>query len=106
MHVPAKLNRKPIPEGTRIELREGAHIHLTTKFKYLGSKITSNLSDNLDVNTRIAIVNSQMGQMKVFQMQGHIKKDQEVSIPSNITNHCDTRGRAQHGRWKRKKKEC
>jgi hypothetical protein len=57
MHVPAKLNQEPILEGTRIELREGAHFHFRTKFKYLGSKVTSKLSDNLDVNTRIAIAN-------------------------------------------------
>jgi hypothetical protein len=64
MHVPAKLNQEPIPEGMMIELREEAHIHFTTKFKYLGSKVTSKLSDNLDVKTHIAIANSQMGQMK------------------------------------------
>jgi hypothetical protein len=42
----------------------GSHIHFTTKFKYLGSKITSKLSDNLYVKPRIAIENSQMGEMK------------------------------------------
>jgi hypothetical protein len=61
MHVPAKLNQEPIPEGTRIELRGGAHIHFTITFKYPRSKVTSKLSDNLDVKTRIAIANSQMG---------------------------------------------
>jgi hypothetical protein len=64
MHVPGKLNQEPIPEGTRLELREGAHIHFTTTFKYTGSKVTSKLSENLDVKTRIAIANSQMGQMQ------------------------------------------
>jgi hypothetical protein len=64
MHVPVKLNQEPISEGTRIELRRGAHIHFTTKLKYIGSKVTSKLSDNSDVKTRIAITNSQMGQMK------------------------------------------
>jgi hypothetical protein len=56
MHVPAKLNQVPIPEGARIELRGGAHIHFTTKFKYIGSNVTSKLSDKLDVKT--CIVNS------------------------------------------------
>jgi hypothetical protein len=64
MHVPAKLKQEPIQEGMRIELRGGAHVHFTTKFKYLGSKVTSKLSDNLDVKTRIIIANSQLGQMK------------------------------------------
>jgi hypothetical protein len=32
MYVHAKLNQEPIPEGAGIELREGAHIHCTTKF--------------------------------------------------------------------------
>jgi hypothetical protein len=62
MHVPAKLNQEPIPEGMRIEFKGGAHIHFTTTFKYLGSK----LSDNLDVKTCIAIANSQVGQLKEF----------------------------------------
>jgi hypothetical protein len=60
-HVPAKLNQEPIPHGTRIKLREGAHILFTTK-----CKVNSKLSDKLDVKTRIAIKNSQMGQMKEF----------------------------------------
>jgi hypothetical protein len=47
-----------------IEMREGAHIQVTTKFNYIGTKLTSKLSDNLDVKTRITIPNSQMGQMK------------------------------------------
>jgi hypothetical protein len=66
MHVPATLNQEPIPERTILELRGGAHIHIhfTTKFQYLGSKITSKLSDNLDVNTHISIANSQIGQLK------------------------------------------
>jgi hypothetical protein len=64
MHVPAKLNQETIPEGTRIELRGGAHIHFTTKFKYIGSKVNSKLSDNLDFKTCIAIVNLQMGHTK------------------------------------------
>jgi hypothetical protein len=61
MHVPATLNQEPIPEGTMIELRGGAHIHFTTKFKYYGSKLISKLSGDLDVKTRIATSNSQMG---------------------------------------------
>jgi hypothetical protein len=64
MHAPAKLNQEPIPQGTRIEFRGGAHIHFTTKLKYLGSKVTSKMSDNVDVKTLIAIANSQMGQIK------------------------------------------
>jgi hypothetical protein len=64
MHVPAKLNREHIREGKRIELRGGAYIEFTIKFKYVGSKLTSSLSGNLDVKTRIAITNSQMGHMK------------------------------------------
>jgi hypothetical protein len=64
MHVPAILNKEYIPEGTRIELRGGAHIHFKTKFKYLEYKVTSKLSENLDVKNRIALANSQMGQMK------------------------------------------
>jgi hypothetical protein len=66
MQVPAKLNQEHIPEGTRIKLRESAHIHFTTKFKYIGSKENNKMSDNLDVKTRIAIANLQMGQMKEF----------------------------------------
>jgi hypothetical protein len=46
-----------------IELR-GGHIHVTTKFKYLRSKVTYKMSDNLDVKTCIEIANSQMGQIK------------------------------------------
>jgi hypothetical protein len=64
MHVPEKLNQQTIPEGTRIQLRVGRHILFTTKIKYLGSKVTSNLSDSLDFKTCIAITNLQMGQMK------------------------------------------
>jgi hypothetical protein len=71
MHAPATLNQEPIPEGTRIELRGGAHIHLTTKFKYVGSTVTSKLSDNLYVNTRIGIANLQTVQMKeLFRCKG------------------------------------
>jgi hypothetical protein len=58
MHVPATMNQEPIPEGTMIELRGGAHIHCTTKFKDIGYKVTPKLSDNLYVKTHIAIANS------------------------------------------------
>jgi hypothetical protein len=43
MHLPAKLNQEPIPEGARIELRGGAHIHLTTKSKIQVYWIQGNL---------------------------------------------------------------
>jgi hypothetical protein len=64
MHVPVTLINEPIPEGARIELRGGAHIHFTTKFKYLVSKVITKLRGNLDVKARIIIANSQMVQMK------------------------------------------
>jgi hypothetical protein len=49
MHVLAKLNQEPTPDGTRIDVKGGAHIHFTIKFKYIGSKVNSELNDNLNV---------------------------------------------------------
>jgi hypothetical protein len=95
MHVPAKLNQERIQEVTRTELRGGAHIHFSTKFNFLGYKVTSMLSDNLDVKTciAIAIANSQMDQMKELfrckDISRRTKKFLYQSIPSNTTNHCD-----------------
>jgi hypothetical protein len=91
MHVPAKLNQETIPKGMMIKFREGAHIHFTRNLKYLGSKLTSKLSDNRYQNPHCNCKFANGLDEKVVQMQGNIKKNQEVSIPSNITNHC-TRG--------------
>jgi hypothetical protein len=95
MHVPAKLNQETIPEGMRIELRGGAHIHFTAKFEYLGSKVTSKLSDSLDVKTRIAIANSQMVQMKdLLRWKGISRKNKNFlyqAIPLlTVIRVCDT----------------
>jgi hypothetical protein len=104
MHVPPKLNQEPIPEGTRIELREGAHIHSTTKFKYLGSKVASKMGDNLDVKTRIAIANSQMGQMKeLFRCKDISRRTKKFLYQAKPLSTV-LWGGAKQGCWKRKKR--
>jgi hypothetical protein len=65
-------------------LRGGTHLHCTTKFKYIGFKVTSKLSDNLDVKTCIAIANSQMGQMKEFSRCKDISRRTKKFIYQSI----------------------
>ena len=74
MHIPARLNEEPTKDGTTINISDNEHINFTTKFKYLGSKITSNLSDELDINTRIATASNQVYKMR------HLFSSNEVSL--------------------------
>ena len=50
-------------DTSNIAFSDGAYIHFTTLFKYLGIKISSDLSDEADVNARIAAASGAFGKL-------------------------------------------
>ena len=87
MHIPAKLNDEPVKEGTKIQINEYEYIQYITKFKYLGSKITASLADELDIKSRIAAASSQVYKMRHLfgsnQVSLQVKKMMYLAIPLN-----------------------
>ena len=61
--VPADLSAL-IPEP--INFGEGFHVHYTDKFKYLGSRFTPLLNDDLDVTLRIQQATAQVNGLSKF----------------------------------------
>jgi fructose-1,6-bisphosphatase/sedoheptulose 1,7-bisphosphatase-like protein len=64
IHIPAKVTDKPVSKGTLLIMNNNTHLQFTDKIKYLGSTITTNLRDEIDVAMRIAIAHSQITQMR------------------------------------------
>jgi hypothetical protein len=64
IHIPAKVNDRPTNTGTGVHLDDETYLHFTDKIKYLGSIITWDLRDEIDVATRIA-----MGHSTITRMQ-------------------------------------
>jgi hypothetical protein len=64
IHIPAKVTDKPILEVTIVIMNDNTHLNFTDKIKYPGSTIATNLRDEIDVATRIAIAHSQITQMR------------------------------------------
>jgi hypothetical protein len=66
IHIPAKVTYKPILTGMKFTVNCNTHLH----FKYLGSIIATNLRDEIDVATRIAIARFQITSMiELFNWQ-------------------------------------
>ena len=58
-----------------LKLNNGANnIHFSSSFKYLGSYITSDLSDELEIEARIKKATTQMGMLKDFFMCRDVDK--------------------------------
>jgi hypothetical protein len=71
------------------------HLRFTDKIKYLGSTITTNLRDEIDVASRITIAHSQISQMReLFNCRDVLVATEKNDVPSNPTQHdtmgCDT----------------
>jgi hypothetical protein len=64
IHIPAKVNDRQKKTGTVIHLDEDTCCHFTEKIKYLGSIITWDLRDEINISTRIAMGHCTITRMK------------------------------------------
>jgi hypothetical protein len=64
IHIPAKVTDKSITKGTFVIMNDNTHLDFTDKIKYLGSTITTNLRDEIDIAMRIANARPQITQMR------------------------------------------
>jgi hypothetical protein len=77
------------PITNRINIDEdGAFIDFTAHFKYLGSFISFDLTDDMDINNRITKANQAMGALRHFWRNPyadlHAKKQIFLAIPANL----------------------
>eukprot|EP00978_Attheya_sp_CCMP212_P033214 scaffold133070_cov20-Attheya_sp.AAC.1 len=87
MYFPAFDNKYSLADTTQFDVGEG-FVHFTKQFRYLGSTITSLLSDSIDIDARIAQASKAMGALwKYFrckQVSLTAKRLIYLAIPINL----------------------
>eukprot|EP00978_Attheya_sp_CCMP212_P027760 scaffold93832_cov47-Attheya_sp.AAC.1 len=87
MYFPAFEKKYQESNTENIDVGDG-YVSFTKKFKYLGSLITSELNDAMDVDTRISQANKAMGALRDYfkckQMSLKAKRMIYLAIPINL----------------------
>jgi hypothetical protein len=87
MHVPAFTGKYQESNTEKVEVGDG-YVSFTKTFKYLGSLITGELNDTMDVEARIFQANKAMGLLREYfkckQVSLKAKQMIYLAIPINL----------------------